>query len=239
MMYRSRNYPSRYPRRFPYPVKYYDPDAIEQRDIWSANVCPYTKVILLGDSMVKYVTDINNTQIIAFKGIRIEQLAVRILQNKIPHLKGKHMVVTHAGTNNVQSDSPDEMVSKTCFLIDTIRKTLPNAKILVSLVLPRPCDFNNSDHKAKEYNFAIRDLSSDLQIQTIPAYRKFLCAQTPLHDLYAVDRLHLNPAGTIKLQAYFSSFLGRPKSEAKIKKTKRKPPPTIIMEKIKQPKRQN
>lgn len=227
----------RYRDRTPYPEHYFTPDSIEEEDIWRTQVCPHTKVLLLGDSLVKYVSNLNNTQVLAFKGITIEQLAVRVLQNKIPHLSNKELVLTHVGTNNVEKDSLETMVSKTNFLIDMIRAKLPNVPILVSLIIPRPKDFDKLGNKVKQYNFRMYELATVLNITCLPTYRSFLFAKSPKTNLYAVDKLHLNPDGTKTITKYFSSSMGTPKTNCNIKKTKRRPPQTIIMERIKWPKR--
>ena len=216
-----------------YPDLYYIPDQIEMEDIWQSNVCVYSKVILMGDSIIKYASNMNNTQIIAYKGIKIEQLAVRIRDNKIPHLDSKQLVAVHVGTNNVQVDNPDVMFIKTRFLIDSIRQKLPNATIVLSLILPRLVDFATSCDKVKEYNYKITNWANILRIKIIPSYRNFVLQGSPISDLYAIDHLHLKDTGTLVLEEYISRTLGRYKAQCGIKRTKRKPPPTIIMEKIK------
>ena len=69
-------------------------------DIWTNNFC-HLEMILLGDSIVKYVDGISNLLVIAFKGIKLEELGARINNNQIPELCGKYVVFTHVGTNNV------------------------------------------------------------------------------------------------------------------------------------------
>lgn len=219
-----------------YPSHYFQPDKIEEADIWRSQVCPHSKVLLIGDSLVKYVKELNNTQVLAFKGITIEQLAVRIMQDKIPHLVDKKLVLTHVGTNNVEKDSPETMVAKTTFLIDMIRSKLPEATIMISLIIPRPKDFDVLGNNVRNYNYMMYDLSKNLNITCLPTYRKFLFDRRPILKLYAGDKLHLKPDGTKALTSYYSSSLGNPKKGKSIKKTKRSPPETIIMERIKRPK---
>ena len=145
----------------------------------------------------------------------------------------KELVVTHVGTNNIVQDNAQELVSKTCFLVDTIRDKLPHARIIISLILPRPINLVTSATDVKNYNFNIINLASQLQVSTIPAYRKFLYDCAPKMDLFAVDNLHLNEFGTKVLQDYLSTRLGRIRGSKCIRRTKRKAPPTIIMNKIK------
>ena len=220
-----------------YPPLYYRPDNIELRDIWSTSVCPYTKVLLFGDSIIKYVKKLNNTQVVAFRGIHIEELAVRVLQDKIPHLPGKRLIVTHVGTNNVTNDSPDEMVNKTKFLIDAIRQKNSEALIVLSLIIPRPIDYSERAERVKQYNHKIIKMAAHLGVNHIPTYRKFMYAKSPKMDLYAVDDLHLKDTGTLVLQQYFEDSLGDFRLAAKVKKTKRAPPDTLIMQRIKKPRK--
>lgn len=234
--YNPRHLSTGAPTRKRYPSQYFQPDKIEENDIWRSQVCPHSKVLLIGDSLVKYVQKLNNTQVLAFKGITIEQLAVRIKQDKIPHLAGKRLVLTHVGTNNVETDSPESMVAKTNFLIDMIRAKLPEVPIMISLIIPRPKDFDVLGKTVLKYNYMMYDLSKRLKITCLPTYRKFLFDRRPISKLYAGDKLHLKPDGITVLTSYFSSSLGNPKKENQIKKTKRSPPETIIMERIKKPK---
>ena len=219
------------PRRR-YPDVYYRPDQIELSDIWSTRVCPHTKVLLFGDSIIKYVTKLNNTQVLAYRGIRLEELAVRVLQDKIPHLDGKQLVVTHVGTNNVQRDTPDEMVNKTRFLVDMIRQKNTEATIVISLIIPRPIDYLERADLVKEYNHKIISLSTQLGVFYIPTYRKFMSAKNPIDDLYAIDKIHPKDTGTLVLQQYFKDSLGDYRIKAKVHKTKRVSPQTIIMNRI-------
>ena len=216
-----------------YPDEFYTPDVLEEDDIWTTNVCPYAKVALLGDSIIKYIDGLNNTQVVAYKGIKTEQLALRIIQGKIPHLPDKQMVVLHVGTNNIQNDSPELMFTKLCFLVDAVRDKLPSSIVVVSLILPRPIDHHFRAQKVKDYNFMVQNRAADIQIRCVSSYRDFLYNSTPISHFYAKDNIHLLPPGTACLQAYLNRTLGRFKAEANIKRTKRSPPSTIIMEKIK------
>ena len=216
-----------------YPREFYTPDLIEDIDIWSTNVCPHAKVLLLGDSIIKYVDGLSNTQVVAYKGIKTEQLAVRIIDNKIPHISAKLMVVLHVGTNNIEKDNPDLMFTKLRFLVDAVRDKLPTSTIVVSLILPRPIDHHFRANKVKDYNFMVLNNATQLQIRCVSSYRDFLFNSAPIRAYYAIDNIHLLPPGTACLQSYLNRTLGRYKVEANIRKTKRKPPTTIIMEKIK------
>ena len=216
-----------------YPESYFSRDIIEEKDIWQAKVCPYSKVLLMGDSIVKHLDKINNTQVLAYKGIRIKQLAVRVRQNKIPHLDSKVLVVVHVGTNNVQSDNPEQMFKKTRFLLDSIRDKLPHATIAVSLIIPRPIDHAIRGHKVKEYNYMLTNWAPQLGIKTIPTYRHFLLHAQPIDDLYAIDKLHPGEFGIPTLENYLDRTLGRIEASIGIRRTKRAPPSTVVMEKIK------
>ena len=181
----------------------------------------------------------NNTQIIAYRGITMEQLAVRIKDNKIPHLQSKQLIAIHVGTNNIDprvGDSPDELFLKTRFMIDCIRQKLPTATIVISLILPRLTDFDITVARIKEYNYKVTNWASNLGVSVIPSYRNFVNHGRPIDSLYAIDNLHLKDTGTAVLQEYLSRTLGRFKASCGIRRTKRRPPPTIIMEKIRRPK---
>ena len=115
-----------------------------------------TEFLLIGDSIIKNVTKIANTQIIAFRGLNLQQMSGIFHTNQIPYLHNKALIVAHIGTNNIQRDSHDLLMKKTETLINCIRASAPQAKIALSLVIPRPVDFTITNVKVKTYIEAVR-----------------------------------------------------------------------------------
>ena len=216
-------------RRQPFPLEYSNDNYVET-DTWSSDN-HRSDFIFLGDSIVKYVTGLHNTQVIAFKGITLEQLGTHILQEKIPHIQTKQLITLHAGTNNVDNgDDVTELLRKTHYLIDMTRQAAPNAVIILSLIVPRLCDFTTSNDVIEPYNQAVTELSTAFGIQVIHSYRPFLLHDHPRRNLYAIDRLHLEWDGTRVLKNYLARITGMIRTRVSIPRTPtRQLPPTIIM----------
>lgn len=224
-----------------YPKCYVIED-IEDREIWqSFQGATPTDMLLLGDSIVKYVQGVHNTQVIAFKGINTKQLGARVLHGKIPHLMDKKLCIVHTGTNNIVGNSVDEMVNQLRFLIDMVRLVKPGIAIVVNHIVPRYTDYDITIGNVMNYNTRIDDLSKTLHFDVIQVSRPFLDWVVMDHKeqpwpkplLYAIDDLHLAWHGTRLLKNYINRVLGNIRTRHSIPRSLLPPPPTIVMEKIK------
>ena len=114
------------------------------------------KVQIISDSISKHVPDIHHTEVKAFPGTHINQLANKI---ETGHLYlDKPIPIIHVGTNDVVTIETGAMLS--CFnnLILQIRKK-SNTAIVMSALLPRPVDNSTLGDKVKHVNNKLEQLS--------------------------------------------------------------------------------
>ena len=99
-------------------------------------------VLVIGDSVLKEVGHIRNALVRSFRGDTIQDL-----NNHLRHdddlLKGKKIVVIHAGTNDLYNCTVAEMIDDLSQLVDTIHAHYDGAcrYIAVSSILPRAKDY--------------------------------------------------------------------------------------------------
>ena len=157
---------------------------------------------IISDSIAKHVTDILHSEVIAFPGIHINQLANKIEKGHL--YRDKPVSIIHVGTNDVVHMEAGAMLS--CFnnLISQIRKK-SNTSIVMSALLPRPVDHSLLGDKVKHVNNKLKQLCKDRKVQYLHTFRPFTKADVPLRELYAVNDqgLHLNTEGTRRLRQFF------------------------------------
>jgi hypothetical protein len=210
-----------------------DKQTLEAKHIWDSLATWEPDILLLGDSMIKYVNFLRDTQIISYRGIKIFELGARIFQGKIPQMaSAKRLVMFHIGTNNITLCDPYEIIRQINFLVDTTRSWIPNVPIAIAHILPRPIDFGETMVKVNTVNYLLEHYQHIMGIDIIPISRPFTMYGLPIQDLFAIDGLHLSGLGTQVYRSYIGRVLGRLCVKYAIPRSGRLPPPTMIWGKI-------
>lgn len=206
---------------------------IEVREIWLSSITQSEcAALFIGDSMIKYVDNVNDTLVMAFKGIKMSQLGARFYYDKIPQIYGKRLCILNAGTNNIVSDSPEEILNQVHFTIKAIRHLVPDINIAVTEVLPRPCDHDSTGQDVKQVNSLLSQKSTEWNFHIIPSSRPFTHDTWPKDELFAKDGLHLSSEGTAVFRGYVKRVLGHIRATIGIPRSTTTPPPTMIWCKI-------
>ena len=112
------------------------------------------RVIILGDSIVKDLPPIDGVFIKSFPGATIANLAMHI-DNRYVNLTKFDYIIVHVGTNNIDNrDSMGAMLSHYGNLIGSIKVKKPSIRIIMSSILPRPYDHEDTDIMISRYLFA-------------------------------------------------------------------------------------
>lgn len=164
-------------------------------------------VTILSDSMAKHVTGIRNTVVQSFKGATITRLQRMIECNKAS-IAFKYTILL-IGTNDIDSShSVGEIMSYYENLITYI-KSHSSTKIIVSAIIPRPCDLpvDPTERRVKDMNKELKLLCKRRNLQFLHTFRIFLHKNRPIRSYFAVNDqgLHLNLEGTRKLRRFFIS----------------------------------
>lgn len=111
------------------------------------------------------------------------------------------------GTNNIgKNDSFNHIISDFGNLIATIRGSKPNIRIIVSSILPRPVDHQDTDPKIRKVNAYLKTvMSKDLNFKFICSYKAVSKFGTYSRYLFAKHDggLHLNTEGSNRLRYFF------------------------------------
>lgn len=164
------------------------------------------RVIILGDSIIKDLPPIDGVTVKAFPGATIASLTHKIDVGQVD-VSNYDFLIVHVGTNNIGNrHSFSAIVSDYGNLIGRIKTYKPSIRIIVSSILPRPCDHADTDSMIKNINKALRlEMASDLGFKFIESwkavskfgsFRRYLFAK---HD----NGLHLNTEGKRRLRYFF------------------------------------
>lgn len=150
----------------------------------------------------------------AFPGDTIARMANRI-DCDVAKLDGFDYVLIHVGTNDVELNHKrcrSELEAYDCILSDfgnligIIRKKKPKIKIIISSILPRPKDYNQTDIFTRKINsYLLNNMSKTYNFRFIKSYRPFVYCGYVRRELYAKNDggLHLNTLGSERLRYYF------------------------------------
>ena len=124
-------------------------------------------MLILGDSIPKYVSDIEGVKLQSFSGDTIAKLSHKIDTEQVS-MENFDYALIHVGTNDVDNLVNIEpkykqkqfdikrayicMNSDYGNLIEVIRKKKPKLSIFLSAILPRPKDHMNTDPLIRKVN---------------------------------------------------------------------------------------
>lgn len=116
-------------------------------------------------------------------------------------------LILHIGTNNINNgDAKGSMMSDFGNLIARIKKKKSSMRIIVSSILPRPCDHDKTDNMIKDFNKSLRlEMASDLGFHFVESWKAVSKFGTYRRYLFAKkDKgLHLNTEGSRRLRYFF------------------------------------
>jgi lysophospholipase L1-like esterase len=128
---------------------------------------------------------------------RIENVLWRVYHGEFDGFKASRVVLM-IGTNNLQYNTNDEIISGLEFLIKAIRLRQPDAVVLLMGLLPR----RRQEPRIKELNREIMKLARSLKIDGTETGTLFLNNKGTLNETFFTDGLHPNAEG-YKLLADF------------------------------------
>ena len=137
------------------------------------------------------------TVVHAFPGTTIERLTSK-LKRQQDLVQNAAFVLIHVDTNDVQTRSPAIIRHLFELLVNQILSIMPNARILISSILPRLRDFDQTSAK-------IRSINNDLEHNSIRhtvfirTCGSFLRGGRPRDEMYR-DGLHLTARGILILR---------------------------------------
>lgn len=195
------------------------------------------KFLILGDSIIKRVENINNTLIIAYPGFTFSKLLTLIEYGMIKEICDKSTIIIHIGTNDISVTTPEDLVERALTLTRAIHRFNDGCKIALSHIIPRPIDFEETNEKIYKYHNLLYKYSMEPRgmgsFCTIPTNNTFMSYSKPVLGLYNQDDLlHPNPLGDSRLRQFLSNHLAKLRISSNKKRTSRKTSPTIIRRRL-------
>jgi lysophospholipase L1-like esterase len=159
--------------------------------------------------MARYVEHIPNTVVKCLGGKNSVTMFRAIFQSIALHMYA--VILLHVGTNDVQSFTLSKSQVALELLIAHVRSIAPQAKIIVSTILPRPKDFTKTDAHVKALNqWMIRELPRLFSgIIVLKSFTSFLQKRQPIQKLFYQDGLHLGAEGIQVLKQRFECVIER------------------------------
>ena len=160
----------------------------------------------MSDSIATHVWGIEGVLVQSFSGDTIATTAHKVDSGRAS-LNNFDYVIFHTGTNDIDKKASfHDMTSDYENLVGICRKKKPQINIIISAIIPRPKDHENTDNPIKRINsYLEKVMAKSLNFKFIKTYRPFMYEGKPKHELFAKrDRgLHLNTEGTSRLRFYF------------------------------------
>ncbi len=165
-------------------------------------------LLFLGDSITQgWHTEVwnryygaRNAANFGIGGDRTQHILWRLGHGEIEGINPKAIVLM-IGTNNIGSNSPEEIAKGIETIVKTLREKLPKAKILLLAVFPRGADRKTdqpaaeTDSRIGEVNERIKSLADGKMVTYLDIGPKFLDAEGRIPRALMPDFLHLSRGG--------------------------------------------
>ncbi|WP_214228130.1 SGNH/GDSL hydrolase family protein [Pedobacter sp. B4-66] len=150
------------------------------------------------ESWDKYFKDKNPINM-GFGWDRIENVLWRVYHGELDGFAAKQIVLM-IGTNNLQSNSDEEIADGLKVLIEGIKTRQPDAKILVLGILPR----KEMEPRIVKLNLLYAKVAQSLKVKYADAGNLFLNKTKKVNEILFTDGLHPNAQGYEKLGAFIN-----------------------------------
>jgi hypothetical protein len=167
---------------------------------WEANI--ENRVLLISDSILKWVRDMKYLEVRAVPGVRVEQIIEKISSGELK-ITPFRALIFHLGTNNLK-ETPYEIMSKMRDLIRLVKNLTPNTKLAISMIIPRPCDLNTAIEDCRiTTNNMFKWLCKRMHVTYLNTFRGVSKGGVLDNSYYALDLKHLNWDGIISMRDFF------------------------------------
>ena len=159
----------------------------------------------MSDSTCKYVNNINGMDIHSISGANIYTLQQFVKNNKSRFENYTHLLL-HVGTNDIGNGVSSHLILQYYSnLLDLIQTYFPSIKIIISAILPRPIDFDNSKQIVIECNNLLANLSLKRNALFVRTYKHFVQQPGSLYKrkCFCKDNLHLSYLGVSVIRNFF------------------------------------
>ena len=157
----------------------------------------------------------NNYKWVAYPGLTIDRLIDRTGKGWFDEaLCNKKLAITVVGTNNLQTDTEEEIVEKLLQLRAILLSANRDLKVVLGTIIPRDDSYKD---KAKATNKCLIQRGKKENFQVFKINSSFLKNNQIKEGLLATDNLHLTEKGEETLRSSILNFVDREKKGLKQK----------------------
>ena len=158
---------------------------------------------LIGDSLIKYIKDLDDTEVHAYPGTKLEWITQKI-QNGNIKLHGYKIIVFHLGCNNLRHQETNKIVELFEELLLLSKTRNDSAAIVLSLIIPWNNETPDQKHKRETLNTQLRKLVLKLgkgfyYFQSWKAMYDKITKEL-VQSFYTDDNVHLKRGGVRALR---------------------------------------
>jgi lysophospholipase L1-like esterase len=158
--------------------------------------------VLLGDSILRNIRHISDSNVISLSGSTFSDLT-NLISKHPSIISNASTILIHCGTNHISKEPVHNIMTKFHSLIKAIRDSNSKCKIIVSSILPRPLDDDSSNIIVKDVNNQLKAECTKQNMFYIATNKLFLKSGKPVSEYY-YDGLHLTSTGVMRLRQMFS-----------------------------------
>ena len=153
------------------------------------------------DSWDKYLAPLG-TRNLGFGWDKIENVLWRVYHGELDGYAARHVVVM-IGTNNLSSNSNEEIIEGLRMLVEAVKQRQPGADVLLSGLLPR----RNMENRIAVLNRAIAGLALSLHTRYINPGKVLIDGKGKIDESLFGDGLHPNATGYQKIARELAPWL--------------------------------
>ena len=164
-------------------------------------------VLLLSDSVCKYVSGSLGLEVKVYPGINVSQMTGECSKETFRSLLcQKSVIIVHVGTNDVKRLNPGQIVSNLNRLFFGVREANKYIQIMHSSILPKPDQSKEINQNVNDINIAIGKMCKAKKFPFLHTYRPFIDKEGQYHrHMFAArdNGLHLNLEGSRLLSNFY------------------------------------
>jgi hypothetical protein len=165
---------------------------------------PATRIII-GDSIVKNFRHIKDCDVYSFSGVSLEEMT-KLISSYPSLISSVSTILLHCGTNNIEKDTTETILSKFEALVHVVKSINADAKILISSILPRPLDFSTLGFRATVINSSLKRKCLNWGVYFVATHKMTLKFGKFCPEFYQ-DGIHLNQPGVKRVRQFFCQRL--------------------------------
>ena len=172
------------------------------------------RVIVVSDSILKYCNLFPFAHLVPFRGADLSDVIFKERRSRIAEWRDYDLVFLHIGTNDIANYQARLVHNRTKTLIRLIQASNPYIQIIISSILPRPCDIDNHyiTNSIIQTNKVLKIWAKhEKGVHFWGSFHSFVRKGTIRYDnwMWARDELHLNYQGTERMEDLIKALIGQ------------------------------